>query len=397
MLSNRQLFLRHMAQTSAAPLMLEIVKAEGVSLFDSSGKIYMDLISGISVSNVGHRHPAVITAIEEQLKKYLHLMVYGEYIQSPQVQYASLITAHLPEKLNSVYFTNSGTEATEGAMKLAKRVTGRSEFLSFHHAYHGHTQGALSIMGDEYWKNAYRPLLPGCELIHYNDPGSLAKITTSTAAIIIEPVQAEAGIRVPDAVFLQQVRERCNETGTLLVLDEIQTGMGRTGTLFCFEQFGIVPDILLLAKAFGGGMPLGAFISSGEIMHSLSHDPALGHLTTFGGHPVSCVAGKAAMETVLNEGLMPMVAAKQQILRERLQHDAVKAFRSMGLLIALEFENPAHCHKVVASCVNAGIVTDWFLFAPHCMRIAPPLTITIDEINRACDLILGVLNEVQNG
>lgn len=356
----------------------------------------MDLISGISVSHVGHRHPAVMAAIDEQLQKYLHLMVYGEYIQSPQVQYAALLTANLPEKLNSVYFTNSGTEATEGAMKLAKRVTGRSEFLSFHHAYHGHTQGALSVMGDEHWKNAYRPLLPGCELIQYNDPGSVAKITTSTAAIIMEPVQAEAGIRIPDAAFLKQVRERCNETGALLLLDEIQTGMGRTGTLFCFEQFGFVPDILLLAKAFGGGMPLGAFISSREIMHSLTHDPALGHLTTFGGHPVCCAAGKAAMEAVLNEGLMKQVATKEQIFRERLQHEAIKAFRSMGLLMALEFENTAFCHNVVSTCVNAGVVTDWFLFAPHCMRIAPPLIITGEEINRACDLILGVLNQMQN-
>lgn len=393
MLSERQLFLRHVAQTSDAPMMLEIEKAAGVFLYDTSGKKYIDLISGISVSNIGHRHPAVISAIEKQLSKYLHLMVYGEYIQSPQVQFAALLTSHLPANLDSVYFTNSGTEATEGAMKLAKRVTGRTDFISFHNAYHGHTQGALSVMGNEYWRQAFRPLIPGNELVHFNDPDCISRITDSTAAVIMEPVQAEAGINLPAADFLQQIRKRCTETGTLLILDEIQTGMGRTGSLFCFEQYGVVPDVLLLAKALGGGMPLGAFIASAAHMHQLTHHPVLGHLTTFGGHPVSCAAGKAAMEVVINEGLISGISYRQNLFRQQLQHTSINEFRSIGLLMALEFEDEVFCKKVVSNCIHSGVVTDWFLFAPHCMRLAPPLTINEEEIGLACEIIRKAIRE----
>lgn len=394
MLSNRQLFLRHLAQTSDAPMLLEIERAEGVYLYDADGKCYTDLISGISVSSIGHRHPAVISAIETQLSKYLHLMVYGEYIQSPQVQYARLITDNLPGKLNSVYFTNSGTEATEGAMKLAKRLTGRTSFVSFRNSYHGHTQGALSVMGDEHWKQAFRPLIPGNELLHFNNQDEIKRITVSTAAVIMEPVQAEAGVILPENDFLQQIRKRCYETGTLLILDEIQTGMGRTGTLFCFEQYGIIPDILLVAKAFGGGMPLGAFISSHENMQALTNDPVLGHLTTFGGHPVSCAAGKAALEVLLRENLMQGVIEKRLLFHQQLIHPAIKNISSIGLLMAIEFENETFCKRVVAACVKSGVITDWFLFASYCMRIAPPLTITADEIKNCCEILKDCIQKV---
>ncbi|MEP7127575.1 MAG: aminotransferase class III-fold pyridoxal phosphate-dependent enzyme [Chitinophagales bacterium] len=396
MLSERQLFLRHVAQTSDAPMMLEIERAEGIYLYDVNGKAYIDLISGISVSSIGHRHPVVISAIEFQLKKYLHLMVYGEYVQSPQVKYATLLATLLPKKLNTVYFTNSGTEATEGAMKLAKRLTGRTSFVSFHNSYHGHTQGALSIMGNEYWKQAFRPLLPGNQLLHFNELRGLEKITTGTAAVIMEPVQAEAGIILPANDFLKLVRSRCDETGALMILDEIQTGMGRTGTLFCFEHYGIVPDILLTAKAFGGGMPLGAFISSAENMQSLTHDPVLGHLTTFGGHPVSCAAGHAALEVLLKENLMSGVEYRRSLFEKYLTHPAIKSFRSIGLLIALEFEQEVFCKKVIANCIASGVITDWFLFAGNCLRIAPPLTITELEIISACELILHAIQKTIN-
>lgn len=393
MLSNRHLFLRHLAQTSDAPMMLEIDRAEGIYLYDIHGKAYIDLISGISVSSIGHRHPAVLAAIDEQLKKHLHLMVYGEYVQSPQVQYAGLIVSKLPEQLNAVYFTNSGTEATEGAMKLAKRLTGRSSFISFRNSYHGHTHGALSIMGSEYWKQAYRPLLPGNIILQFNDRKGLEFITADTAAVVMEPVQAEAGVVLPTDDFLQRVRSRCDETGALLIFDEIQTGMGRTGSLFCFEHYGVIPDILLTAKAFGGGMPLGAFISSASNMHVLTHDPVLGHLTTFGGHPVSCAAGKATLEVLLNENLMNGVEHRRSLFEKQLVHAAIKAFRSAGLLMAVEFSDEQFCKKVIANCVAAGIITDWFLFAGHCLRLAPPLTISDAEIVLACNLIVQAIDK----
>ena len=301
-MNQRELFLRHVAQTSPTPLALEIVKAEGCILYDADGKEYLDLIGGISVANIGHRHPKVIEAIQKQLEAYLHIMVYGEFIETPQVQYAKLLTDHLPASLNSVYFTNSGTEATEGAMKLAKRVTGRTQIIAFNNSYHGSTQGALSVMGDEYWRNAFRPLLPDVLHLEYNSFESLNEITEQTACVIAETVQAEAGIIVPAKEWMQALRKKCTETGTLLILDEIQAGFGRTGKLWGFEHFDIVPDILLLGKALGGGMPLGAFIADKKLMDAFTNNPVLGHITTFGGHPVCCAAGMAAMKVLLEEG-----------------------------------------------------------------------------------------------
>jgi acetylornithine/succinyldiaminopimelate/putrescine aminotransferase len=387
-MNQRQLFLQHVAQTSPAPLALEIVKAEGCTLWDVKGKAYLDLISGISVCNMGHRHPKVVEAIKDQADKYLHLLVYGEYVETPQVAYAKFLSDHLPSSLNCVYFTNSGAEATEGAMKLAKRVSGRTEIVAFQHSYHGSTQGALSVMGDEYWRNAFRPLLPGIRHLNYNDLSQLDQITTSTACVITETVQAEKGVRSPTLEWIQALRKRCDDTGALLVLDEIQAGFGRTGTLWAFQQYGIVPDILLLGKALGGGMPLGAFIASHALMATLTHDPVLGHITTFGGHPVCCAAGLAGMQALLEEKRIDEVAEKAQLFSNLLKNRLIKDVRSAGLLIAVEFESFEINKKIIDCCLENGLITDWFLFAPECMRIAPPLVITEEEIRNVCEIIL---------
>jgi acetylornithine/N-succinyldiaminopimelate aminotransferase len=394
LLTNRQLFLNHIAQTSDTPLMLEIEKAEGIYLFDTKGKKYIDLIAGISVSNIGHCHPKVVEAIKNQSEKFMHLMVYGEYIHYPQVAYAKLLTDNLPENLNTVYFVNSGAEATEGAMKLAKRFTERCEFVYCKNSYHGSTQGALSVMGDEGFKNAFRPLLPDTRMIRFGEQEDLDFITTKTAAIIIEPVQAESGVTTVEAQYFIALRKRCDETGTLLILDEIQTGFGRTGTLFCFQQFDFVPDILLLAKAMGGGMPIGAFIASNDIMSSLKSNPVLGHITTFGGHPVTCAAAKASLQVLLETKIYESVFHKEKLFLKLLQHPAIKQIRSKGLLIALEFESFDINKKVIDCCIESGLITDWFLFSPHCMRIAPPLIITEEEIKLSCDIILNSINKV---
>jgi acetylornithine/succinyldiaminopimelate/putrescine aminotransferase len=391
MLTRRQLFLNHVAQTSQTPLVLEIEKAEGVYLTDVYGKKYMDLISGIAVSNIGHRHPKVIEAIKDQLDKYMHLMVYGEYVQSPQVQLAKLLADHLPHNLSSVYFVNSGTEAIEGALKLAKRFTGRTEIVSFKNAYHGSTHGSLSIMGSEEFKNAFRPLLPDVKQLNFNNSQELNQITNRTACVVVETIQGEAGAIVPEPDFLKRLRERCNETGTLLVADEIQCAFGRTGKLFAFEHYHFVPDVLCLAKAMGGGMPIGAFISSKEIMNTLTNNPVLGHITTFGGHPVCCAAAKASLEVLLNEDLIQLVASKEQLFRKLLKHPKIKSVKGKGLLLALEFENYEQNKAIIDKCVEKGIITDWFLFASHSMRIAPPLIITEDEIKFACEIIIEAL------
>ena len=388
MLTNRQLFYNHLAQTSSTPLALEIEKAEGVYLTDVSGKRYMDLISGISVSNVGHRHPKVLAAIHDQLDRYMHLMVYGEYIQSPQVRLAKLITENLPDKLDSVYFVNSGSEAVEGAMKLAKRYTGRTEIISFKNAYHGSTQGSLSIMGNEEFKNAFRPLLPDTRQIRYNNTGDLKSITNKTAAVIVETIQGEAGAVVPQNNFLKQLRERCNETGTLLIADEIQCGFGRTGKLFAFEHFDFVPDVLCIAKGLGGGMPIGAFISSKEITNSLTQNPILGHITTFGGHPVCCAASEATLKVLLEERLIEDVLKKEQLFRTLLRHPQIKSINGLGLLLSVEFDSYEQNKTIIDKCIDRGVITDWFLFNSYSMRIAPPLTITEDEIRIACGIIL---------
>ncbi|HEY0067061.1 MAG TPA: aspartate aminotransferase family protein [Flavisolibacter sp.] len=384
----RQLFLQHVAQTSPAPLALEIVRAEGCTLTDASGKEYIDLIGGISVANTGHRHPRVLSAIHRQLDAYMHVMVYGEFVQSPQVQYARLLAEHLPPTLNSVYFTNSGAEAVEGAMKLAKRATGRTEIAAFEHSYHGSTQGALSIIGSEYWRNSFRPLLPGIHHLRYNSFEDLGQISSSTACVILETVQAEAGIIAPQAEWLWALHSRCKELGVLLVLDEIQAGFGRTGKLWGFEHFGIVPDILLLGKALGGGLPLGAFIAERELMNCLTDGPVLGHITTFGGHPVCCAAGLEAFRVLLDENLAAGVEAKAALFRKRLQHPQIKAVHSFGLWMAVEFESFELCKKVIDRCIERGVVTDWFLFASHCLRISPPLVISEEEIERSCKVIL---------
>ncbi len=390
-MNQRQVFLQHVAQTSPAPLALEIVRARGVILEDRQGKEYIDLIAGISVCNVGHCHPKVVKAIRRQSEEYLHLLVYGEFVETPQVRYAKLLTDHLPDSLNCVYFTNSGAEATEGAMKLAKRVTGRPYIISFNKSYHGSTQGALSIMGDEYWRNSFRPLLPGILHLPYNDLGVLHHITEQTACVILETIQAEAGVNAPLKSWITAIRDRCNETGTLLVMDEIQTGFGRTGTLWGFEHFGVVPDIVLLGKALGGGMPLGAFVAKRELMQALTLNPVLGHITTFGGHPVCCAAGLAALNVLLEEGLPAKVAEKEIIFREMLHHPAIREVRSRGLLMAVVFDSFDTNKRVIDKCLEKGLLTDWFLFAPECMRIAPPLTITRKEIRKACGIILEAL------
>lgn len=384
----RQLFLQHVAQTSTAPLALEIVKAEGCELFDASGKRYIDLIGGISVANTGHRHPKVVEAIHRQLDAYMHIMVYGEFIQNPQVQYAHLLTQHLPSSLNSVYFTNSGAEAVEGAMKLAKRATGRTEIVAFKDSYHGSTQGALSIIGSEYWRNAYRPLLPGIQHLNYNSFEDLSFITEQTACVIAETVQAEGGVKPPKKEWLVALRERCSETGALLVLDEIQAGFGRTGKLWGFEHFDVVPDILTLGKALGGGLPLGAFISSVAFMNLLADNPVLGHITTFGGHPVCCAAGMAAFQVLLEEVLTTGIPAKEVLLNKRLKHPSIKAVHIFGLWAAVEFDSFEKCKQVIDRCIEKGLISDWFLFASNCLRISPPLTISEEQLDRACSIIL---------
>ena len=390
----RQLFQQHLAPTSPAPMNLEMVKAEGVFLWDAAGKRYIDLIAGFSVSNIGHSHPAVVKAVQEQAATYMHLMVYGELIQSPVVAYARRLTSLLPSSLDCIYFTNSGAEAAEGAMKLAKRVTGRSKMIAFEHAYHGSTQGALSLMGDEYWRRSYRPLLP--DIYHYPFGAAevIAAIDHSTACVVLETVQAESGVTAPDAAWLQQVREKCTATGTLLILDEIQAGFGRTGRLWAFEQMGIVPDVLLLGKALGGGMPLGAFIASRQLMHQLSYQPVLGHITTFGGHPVSCAAGLAALEVLLQSGAIDQAKAKEKFMRANIQHPAITEVRTAGCWMSLQFASAELNQRIVHQCVKNGLLTDWFIFAPDRLRIAPPLTIENEVLKDACDLLLQSIDEV---
>jgi len=390
----REIFFRHVAQTSTAPLALEIVKAEGCLLYDAAGKKYIDLVGGVSVANTGHRHPKVIEAIQKQLDAYLHLMVYGEFIETPQVQYAKLLTDNLPASLNSVYFTNSGAEATEGGMKLAKRVTGRTQIISFNKSYHGSTQGALSVMGDEYWRNAFRPLLPDVVHLEFNSIESLDSITEKTACIIAETIQAEAGIIVPSKEWMKELRKKCDATGALLILDEIQAAFGRTGKLWGFEHFDIVPDILLLGKALGGGMPLGAFIADKRLMWQLTENPVLGHITTFGGHPVCCAAGIAAMKVLMDEKIIDSVKKKEELFRSLLYHPKIKAVRSLGLLVAVEFDSFEINKKIADTCIKNAVLVDWFLFADNCMRISPPLIIEEEQIKKACKTILQAIDTI---
>lgn len=392
MLTNRQLFLLHLGQTSTAPMMLEISRAEGVFMYSPEGKEYIDLISGVSVSNTGHCHPKVVEAVKKQAETYMHLMVYGEIIQSPQVKYAEKLAGILPPGLSSCYFVNSGSEAVEGALKLAKRYTGRSRIISFKNSYHGSTHGPLSIQGSEKFSNAFRPLLPDIFRIGINEYQSLDIIDNKTACVIIEPVQGEAGVIAAEKKFLEMLREKCNDTGALLIFDEIQTGFGRTGTMFAFERSGVLPDILLLAKALGGGMPLGAFISSPEIMSSLVSNPVLGHITTFGGHPVCCAAGLASLEVIIEDDLAAASEMKSTLFKKRLSHSLIKEIRGDGLLLAIKLSRPEYVSYAVAHAPEYGIILDYFLFCGDAFRIAPPLVINENEIIKACDCVKALLD-----
>ncbi|MGB0368040.1 MAG: aspartate aminotransferase family protein [Flavobacteriales bacterium] len=385
--THREHLLNHLAPTSDSPIGLEIEHADGVYMYSPSGKKYLDLIAGISVSNVGHRHPKVVEAIKAQADKHLHLMVYGEYVQSPQVQFANALTSVLPESLNSVYFVNSGSEAVEGAIKLAKKATGRSGLISFVDAYHGSSNGALSLMGNEEFKSPFYPLLPETSVIKHGDFDDLQNITEATAAVFLETIQGEAGILVPSLEYMKALRNRCSEVGALLVLDEIQCGFGRTGRLFAFEHFDIEPDILLLAKGMGGGMPIGAFVASQSLMKELSQDPILGHITTFGGHPVSCAAGSACLSVIQEEELVSKVEAKEMLFRKLLNHPEIREIRGKGLMLAVQLRDSEQLFPAIDKCIENGIVTDWFLFCDSAMRIAPPLTITESEIEEACRII----------
>jgi len=385
-MTNRDLFYKYLGLPGASPLGLEVVRAEGIRLYDPEGRDYIDLVSGITVSNTGHRHPKVLQAIREQMDKYLYLNVYGEMIQAPQVEYARLLASLLPGSLQSVYFVNSGSEAVEGAMKLAKRHTGRTEIIAFHKAYHGSTQGALSILGDESLKQAFRPLSPDIRFLDFNREEDLEQISDHTACVVAETIQAEAGIILPKEGYLRKLRDRCVETGALLVIDDVQMGLGRTGKMFSYEHDGIIPDILVLAKALGGGLPLGAFISSKEIMSSLSHDPELGHITTFGGHPLSCAAGMAALEVILDDHLAEQADIKGAMFEHALNgNPAVREIRRKGLVLGVELDHAGAPAGFLQRCLDHGLVVDWFLFSPATFRIAPPLTITEDEISESIE------------
>ncbi len=394
--TQRQLFLNHLAQTSDFPLALEITAAEGVYLFDNRKKKYIDLISGISVSNLGHRHPRIIQAVKQQLEHYTYLMVYGEYVQNPQVQLAKILSDLLPGNLSSVYLVNSGSEANEGAMKLAKRFTGRREIISFDKAYHGSTQGCLSIIGDDAFKHSFEPLLPETKRIAFNNFDDLSRITAKTAAVFVEPIQGEAGIIVPQEGYLQALRQRCNETGALLVFDEVQTAFGRTGKMFAMEHFNIVPDIVTLAKGLGGGFPIGAFVSSKQIMDSLKTNPILGHITTFGGHPVSAAAAVENIQ-ILKENEKELIATAQEKsckFLNQINHSGIKSKRAFGLMIAIEFESFEINKKIIDRCIANGVITDWFLFNDKSLRIAPPLIITGEQIDESCAVINRSIQEV---
>ena len=389
MLTNRQLFFQHLALPSTSPSGIEIEKAEGIYLYASNGKRYIDLVSGVCVSNLGHCHPAIVNAVKDQLDKYMHLMVYGEYIQSPQVKLAGKLAEVLPKSLNSTYLVNSGSEAIDGALKLAKRFTGKTEMIGFKNAYHGGTHGAFSMLGSEEMKYAYRPLLPDIRFLKFNSIADLEQITERTACVLVEPIQAEAGVILPENDFLKVLRKKCDETGTLLIFDEIQVGFGRTGKLFCFEHYNVVPDILCLAKGMGGGMPIGAFIADKKIMLSLTNNPNLGHITTFGGHPVSAAGALANLETLINnKEIIGQVEEKGQRYESALKDlRIVKNIRRKGLQIAIELENLETTSKVMNSLLENGLVSDQFLFMPNAFRIAPPLIITNEEIDLTIELV----------
>ncbi len=387
MISNRELFLKNTAQTSDSPRLLEIDRAEGIYLYGPNGEKYMDLVSGFNVSNIGHRHPQVLKAIQEQLDRFMHVTVYGEFVQSPQVLLATELLEVLPDSFQSVYFTNSGAEAVEGSMKVAKKFTGRREIIAAKQAYHGSTQGALSLIGNDEYRVAYAPLLPEISFIEYNSLPDLDKISDKTAAVIVEAIQGEAGVRVPSKEYMQALRQKCTDTGALLIFDEIQTGFGRTGKLFAFEHFGIVPDILMLAKGIGGGMPLGAFVAPKKMMDVIKANPMLGHITTFGGHPVSCVAARASLKVIQDEKLIEDVDRKAKLFRSELQMPQIREIRGLGLMMCLQLDNFDQVYQVSNYCASKGLIIDWYLHCETALRIAPPLTISEDEIIHSCKII----------
>ena len=396
----RKQFLAHVGQTSPSPMLVEVERAEGVYFYTPEGKRYYDLIAGVSVSNVGHANPEVVKAVQEQAAKYMHVMVYGELVETPQVRYAKLLADNLPVDIDSIYFLNSGAEAVEGALKLAKRFTGRTELISMRRAYHGSTHGAMSMMGQpegEEWKQAFRPLLPDTKAIEFNNFDDLQQITERTACVLTEPIQGEAGVRPPKAGYLEALRKRCDEVGALLIFDEIQAGMGRTGAMFAAEKLGVVPDIICLAKALGGGMPLGAFAARHEIMDTLQTNPVLGHITTFGGHPVCCAAGLAAMEYLLKNKVLASVEAKGALYESLLKdHSAVREVRRAGLLLAVELGSSDRLYRIMEIFKEVGILSDWFLFCDTAFRISPPLTISEAEILESVLLIREALDRLMN-
>lgn len=392
MISNRELFLNNTAQTSSSPRLIEIERAEGSYLYGPHGEKYLDLVSGFNVSNIGHRHPKVLEAIKAQLDKYLHVTVYGEFVQAPQVQFATKLLEQLPSSFGSVYLTNSGAEAVEGSMKVAKKFTGRRQIIAAKKAYHGSTQGALSLIGNTEYHKAYAPLLPEIDFVSYNDIADLEKISTQTAAVIVEAIQGEAGVRVPTAAYLQALRNKCTEVGALLIFDEIQTGFGRTGKMFAFEHFDVVPDILMLAKGIGGGMPLGAFVAPKEIMDVIKDNPMLGHITTFGGHPVSCAAALASLDVIHNENLIDAVTRKADLFRKQLTHPKIREIRGLGLMMCLQLDSFDQVYNVSKDCAENGLMIDWYLHCETALRVAPPLTISEQEITEACTIIKNAID-----
>lgn len=392
-MNSKEIFKNHLAQTSPFPLEIEVSHAEGSQIFDTSGKSYFDLISGIAVTNIGHRHPKVVKAIKDQLDKYMHVMAYGEFIQSPQNELGKKLAGILPASLSTAYFVNSGTEANEGALKLAKRITGRTQIISCKKSYHGSTHGSLSVSGNEVKKYAFRPLLPDVNFIEFNNIDELQNITDRTAAVIIEPIQGDAGVRIPSQKYMTALRQRCTDTGTQLIFDEIQTGFGRTGKFFAFEHFDVTPDILTIAKAFGGGMPIGAFISSKERMDLFTHGPMLGHITTFGGHPVNCAAALANINAIKEEDMIQEVERKGLLLEETIRHERIVEIRRKGLMFAVEFDSPETVQKIVQRCLKLGIITFWFLSCPESFRLAPPINISDEDILKAGKLIYQAIDE----
>ena len=390
----RDIFFAHQAQTTPKPIGLEVKKARGSYIIDKDNKKYLDFVAGVSACTLGHSHPKVIRAVRRQMRKYLHVMVYGEFVQDEPVQLVKLLADHLPEQLSCIYLTNSGTEGIEGALKLAKRATGRHRIISANDAYHGNTQGAMSVMGYEKRKRAYRPLIPGTSYIQFNDVGDLKQINEQTAAVILETIQGGAGFIVPTNDYMKAVRERCDKVGALLILDEIQPGMGRTGKLFAFEHYNLIPDIFVTGKGLGGGFPVGAFCASKELMKLLQDKPILGHITTFGGHPVIAAACHATLKTLLQSNLIAETIEKEQYIREQLQHQGIKEIRGKGLMLALILPTPELAQQLVKIALERGLLLFFLLFEKRAVRVTPPLTISKKELKKGCDIIVNILDEI---